>query len=161
MQEFNRIRGNKADDRCKNANSEYGSPLYCECGCQKPQESDHDYNLDGLSAKFVKSSEVYVGLVRDGKIVGSIDAARDYISLDGNEYMGVVAGSRLARLFDLPIEGEYPPEIITSGSTAQETIAQVATAEKISIAEMDAKNESHPGYCRKCHSFCYGDCEAN
>ena len=28
-------------------------------------------------------------------------------------------------------------------------------------AEMERKRESHVGWCKKCHSYCYGDCEAN
>ena len=25
--------------------------------------------------------------------------------------------------------------------------------------DLDARNAQHPGYCTKCHSYCYGDCE--
>ena len=29
------------------------------------------------------------------------------------------------------------------------------------IEEMEAAQDEHPGYCRKCGTYCYGDCEAN
>ena len=29
------------------------------------------------------------------------------------------------------------------------------------IEKMEAARDAHPGYCRKCGSYCYGDCEAN
>lgn len=44
---------------------------------------------------------------------------------------------------------------------AQETIAAEYRAEAIDLAEQDTKLRRHPGYCTKCHSYCYGDCEAN
>lgn len=159
MKGFTRTRGQRATARCKNVGT-YGSPLYCECGCQVPQDSDV-YNLIGLSAKVTKSFQVYTALMRDGKIVGAIDKARNYVSLDGNEYLGVIDGSALSTLFSLPVEGDEPEQPMTPGSTLEETVAQVQTAEIIELAEMDERNASHPGYCKKCHSYCYGDCEAN
>ena len=29
------------------------------------------------------------------------------------------------------------------------------------IDKMETARNNHPGYCRKCRSYCYGDCEAN
>ncbi len=42
-------------------------------------------------------------------------------------------------------------------------IAKQAQIEKNQkeIAKMEAARDSSPGYCRKCGSYCYGDCEAN
>ena len=28
------------------------------------------------------------------------------------------------------------------------------------LAEQDRRNAKLPGYCQKCHTYCYGDCEA-
>lgn len=48
-----------------------------------------------------------------------------------------------------------------SGDTIEETASVVHMADKIDLSELDARNEKYPGWCKKCHSFCYGDCEAN
>jgi len=44
--------------------------------------------------------------------------------------------------------------------------AWIAKQEKIAknqkeIEAMEARRDASPGYCRKCQSYCYGDCEAN
>ena len=36
-----------------------------------------------------------------------------------------------------------------------------AKTNAVEIADMDARMRQHPGWCDKCHSHCYGDCEAN
>jgi len=156
--DFERTRGERATARCKNVGT-YGSQLYCDCGCQTPRNDD-TFDLTGLSARRVKSFQTYTALVRDGELVGSVDFARDYVSLDGNEYLGVKAGSELASVFDLPVEGSETEETMTAGSTAEETAANVAMTEKIELAEMDERNKKHPGWCSRCHSYCYGDCES-
>lgn len=157
--DFARTRGKRATARCTNVHPTWGSALYCDCGCQAPRSTD-TYNLDGLSVRVVKSFKTYKALIRDGAIVGSIDRARDYVSLDGNEYLGVIAGSPLATVFNLPVSGDEKETIITAGSTPEETAANVASQERIDLAEMDSRNERRHGYCTKCHSFCYGDCDA-
>ena len=59
-------------------------------------------------------------------------------------------------------EVDIPTDTISqAGGTIEETSAQVAISEKIELMEKDDRNIDHPGYCTKCHSFCYGDCEAN
>ena len=39
--------------------------------------------------------------------------------------------------------------------------AQKAEAEQEIIAAEIAQRNAHPGWCNKCQSYCYGDCEAN
>jgi hypothetical protein len=41
-----------------------------------------------------------------------------------------------------------------------ETAAAERRAEEIDLMEQDARNADHPGYCTKCHSYCWGDCDA-
>ena len=45
------------------------------------------------------------------------------------------------------------------GEEPLETAAIVAMDEQIQEVEMDERYKNHPGWCKKCHSFCYGDCE--
>jgi len=45
-----------------------------------------------------------------------------------------------------------------AGETTEETEAKLDTDE---AADLDSRNVSLPGYCTKCQSYCYGDCEAN
>lgn len=40
------------------------------------------------------------------------------------------------------------------------TGAEVARIEELD-AQMSEPKHGENGYCRKCHSYCYGDCEAN
>jgi hypothetical protein len=47
------------------------------------------------------------------------------------------------------------------GDTLAETAIREQMAETATLAEQDARNAQHPGYCTKCHSYCYGDCEAS
>jgi hypothetical protein len=42
--------------------------------------------------------------------------------------------------------------------TIEETASQLDTNE---TADLDSRNVNLPGYCTKCHTFCYGDCEAS
>jgi len=155
--DFERTRGKNATSRCNNVGT-YGSPLYCDCGCQTPIAED-TFDLTGLSAKRINGFQSYTALIRDGEIVGSVDFARDYVSLDGNEYLGVKPNSTLASVFDLPIKGDEDEKALTSGSTLEETAAESRMVEKLNIAEMDKRNRHHYGWCTKCHTYCYGDCE--
>jgi hypothetical protein len=160
MMDFERIRGTKADARCKNFHPDFGSPLYCDCGCQAPRPEDHDYDMTGITAAWVNDFKPEIALFRDGARIGSIDRQYRAVSLDDNEYLGVRAGSALAALFDLPVAGNETTAPMTAGSTADETASQDASAESLALAGQDARLSSHPGYCKRCHSFCYGDCQA-
>ena len=45
--------------------------------------------------------------------------------------------------------------------TAEETASQEYALEEIHLMEQDDQHKNNPGYCTKCHSYCYGDCGAN
>jgi len=63
-----------------------------------------------------------------------------------------------------PHAGTTPPEGFDhkqTGDSLADTAAREKLAEDIDLMEMDELHKNHPGYCTKCHSFCYGDCEAN
>lgn len=63
----------------------------------------------------------------------------------------------------LPESHQDQPEAVpvNSGDTLAETAMHEQMAEAADLAEQDARNAQHPGYCTKCHSYCYGDCEAS
>lgn len=157
---YTRIRGTVAEARCSKK-STWGSPLYCECGCQTPHDDDPAINLDGVTvgAEYESDPGTYK-LMRDGKPCGSISrTARDYICMDGHEYLGC----NKAALNQLFAQQAAAPVAVSAsaGETAEETIATVRLGEKLEEAEQDASNKHHFGWCNKCHSYCYGDCEAN
>jgi len=52
------------------------------------------------------------------------------------------------------------PDNCQTGDSLAETAATVKMAENIDTMEMDEFYGAHPGYCARCHSFCYGDCDA-
>ncbi len=49
---------------------------------------------------------------------------------------------------------------ISAGETPEETAAIVKLNDRIDMHEQDDTHKHHPGYCTKCHSYCYGDCES-
>lgn len=62
-----------------------------------------------------------------------------------------------------PSPGTAPPESFDrdqAGDSLVDTEATVRAAEKIELMEMDERHQDNPGYCTKCHSYCYGDCDA-
>ena len=96
------------------------------------------------SGKLGKAS--FFGLQTTGK-------AKGYYRL-GNGYVGkAVYDVAMALIAEL--EAELPK----SEEQLQLEAAQ-AEAEKRQYVEVEPKHGEH-GYCRKCHSYCYGDCEAN
>ncbi len=162
--QYARTRGANAESRCTDYHERYGSPLYCECGCQIPRTDDlNPSQLEGLSLSWVDNrpfNEPFIGVYRGAGRVGSIDYAHEYLSLDGNEYLGC-AGSGWENLKSLRSTlGPRPTEDVSPGSTLEETAAQVRDAEKIELAEQDDRHKDHAGYCSICHSFCYGDCQS-
>jgi hypothetical protein len=62
-----------------------------------------------------------------------------------------------------PNPNTNPPESFDhcqTGDSLAETAANEKMMEKIELMEMDERYKNYPGYCTKCHSFCYGDCDA-
>ncbi len=41
-----------------------------------------------------------------------------------------------------------------------EVAANEAISEKMELDMLDSNNKTHPGWCTICHTYCYGDCEA-
>ena len=158
--EFSRIRGEKTKPRC----TDKYDRLYCECGCQIPRIDDfNDSQLNNIKLDWVDlrpMQNIRLGVFRNQKRVGSIDFGKKYLSIDGNEYMGC-CGEKWESLKSLKTSSPRPDFDSSAGSTLDETAAQVRQSEKIELTEQENKCKNHMGYCNKCHSFCYGDCEAN
>lgn len=156
---YTMIRGPKQAARCTNK-STYGRPLYCSCGCQTPCDEDPEINLSGITVgKRIELNPGSVYLLRDGQSVGSISPQHpDYICIDGYEYIGC----NKDLLADLIAQARRTshPVTITAGDTPAETAARETSAEADDLADQDARNAGYPGYCTKCHTYCYGDCEA-
>lgn len=158
---YKTIRGPKQKDRCTD---EIKGRLYCPCGCQEPHEDDPKINLNGVVVSG-RAEEGYADytLTRDGKVVGEINTQYCALILDGYEYLGCdrdELAPLLGQIFKnhksrFP-QKHWPHE----GDLLQETTIREDFFEEIAIAEEDERNRNHPGWCTKCHSFCYGDCEA-
>lgn len=159
---YKMIRGGSAEARCKNI-STWGSPMYCKCGCQTPRETDPTLALSDVIISR-KSDEGYANFIlsRNGIECGSYNSQYDSICLDGNEYLGVDKES-LAHLFAEVLSGKHEKKTeinMYCGSTLEETAAMEEMNDKLALMEQDNRNSHHHGYCNKCHSYCYGDCEA-
>jgi len=65
--------------------------------------------------------------------------------------------------FDGEITATEEPKAVEQPAplSAEEIVANEHNFERAELADQDRRNQKHPGYCLKCHSFCYGDCEAN
>ena len=146
--EFEKIRGKKAETRCKILAEEGFSPMYCDCGCQTPRDGDNLYNLKGVTVN------TDCDLLRDGKIVGEVTPQVDFVLLDGTEYIKVQPHSPLYELIIAArkqIDTAPEPAANEAGSVPAETAASEAAA-------ADTRDDR---YCPKCGTICYGDCEAN
>lgn len=56
---------------------------------------------------------------------------------------------------DNPVTVEQPAPV-----TITEVAENERAAEESSLADMDKRNTGRIGWCTKCHSYCFGDCEA-
>ena len=63
-------------------------------------------------------------------------------------------------VMELSEQEPTPEKTEASGEELTETAAIVAALEKIEIEEQEARSKHHAGYCIKCHTYCYGDCDA-
>ena len=52
------------------------------------------------------------------------------------------------------------PEM-TCGETINETASIVKSIENLETEMMNTRNSNHAGWCDKCLSYCFGDCEVN
>lgn len=160
--EYGRIRGLKQEDRCTDP---IKGRLYCDCGCQDPHNDDPSINLmDIIVSGRANHGYADYTLTRDGQEVGEINTQYCALVLDGYEYLGCNR-DEMSPLFDQIFDGDVNrfahPQNNSAGDTLAETVATVRLAEKIALMEQDERCKNHPGYCTVCHSYCYGDCEAN
>jgi hypothetical protein len=160
MKNYQMIRGQVANERCTNK-SIWGSPLYCDCGCQTPRDTDPDINLTGVTvSRKLENGYADFILSRNGEEVGRINTQYNYIVLDGNEFLGVDE-EFIADLLNEARSVAEPTTDSPAGDTLQDTAARVAAVVAIDLAEQDARNANQPGYCTICHSYCWGDCAAS
>lgn len=65
--------------------------------------------------------------------------------------------------FDGMFEATVEPE--SKEEPAPLTVEEIATneyaSEEAALSELDRENKNKIGWCDKCHSYCFGDCEAN
>ena len=151
---YGRIRGSIPEARCTKKGP-YGSALYCDCGCQTPHDEDPKIDLDGITVGERVGGERR--LKRNGETVGWVNTQYMAITLNNHEYLGVKSKD-LEKLIAAAPKTKLPTT--TAGSTLAETAANEAMVEKFALAEQDERYKNHPGYCNKCHTFCYGDCTA-
>jgi hypothetical protein len=155
MKPYKMIRSKDQEKRCKKD----GRALYCDCGCQVPQESDPNVNLEGVSV----SQQHITGyadfdLVRNGKNCGCLNTQYNYLILDGVEFLGVEKDLiRHLREQTFSLKTRQQDQ---TGDTLVETYVKEKFNEKIVLQEQDERNHNNIGYCTKCHSYCYGDCKA-
>ena len=57
--------------------------------------------------------------------------------------------------------GAIDAEEIAAPLAAEEVAAYERAADEDALTEMDRNNHGRPGWCNICHSFCFGDCQAN
>lgn len=161
---FTKTRGKNAKSRCTKLLSDGGSALYCNCGCQTPRDGDTPAPevFFGVSAK--RSDHVFnrgeIELYRNGVCIGIADPAKDYLCLDGNEYMGVKSGYMKSFLREIYTSVPSWRDFMKSFESAPlYTGAEVTKIQELEFAASEPKHGDN-GYCRKCHSWCYGDCES-
>jgi hypothetical protein len=159
MKPYKMIRGKLMKDRCTNK-STWGSPLYCKCGCQVPKDTDPDINLECITVTR-QADEGYADFIlsRNGQECGSINTQYNALYLDGYEFLEVDE-DLIKDLLTVARNMKISDNNTIAGSTLEETAIFEKTMDIIELAEQDRHNASHPGYCKKCHSYCYGDCEA-
>jgi len=160
--EYKMIRGPKQEDRCIDP---IKGRLYCDCGCQTPHDDDPAINLNGIVVSG-RASHGYADytLARSGQNIGEFNTQYCALFIDGYEYLGCNRDEMrplLDQIFDGDINRFPRPEDNSAGDTLAETAATARMSETIAEMEQDAQYANNPGYCTKCHSFCYGDCEAN
>ena len=72
-----------------------------------------------------------------------------------------VIGYALPKEVEVEAQTETTVNCENPGEEPQETASIFAMQERLYEVELDAEHKDHPGWCNKCHSFCYGDCEAS
>ena len=128
--------------------------LYCDCGCMDPVDLHYDITDVRVSDRAERGYADYI-LTRNGVRVGSVNTQYNTIYLDGVEYLGVTETSPLYRLVSEARNHKTPTRV------SIESVTLVSEIIDTTKQDQDDRNANHPGYCRKCHTYCYGDCEAS
>lgn len=107
-------------------------------------------NLNNLtiSDTYMDCSYAEAIILRDGNYAGKVDTQYSYVLLDAVEYRGV---SKVEPMYQLVIDAKK--------MFADREAKKVAKKEETIITEKQPKHQF--GYCPKCHTYCYGDCESN
>jgi hypothetical protein len=101
----------------------------------------------------------------DGKLVDSCRDINFWRTIDIDNDLKKIWGLKVAMTAEQAEKVEqWLNDLIEAGKTdayqAWETAKAKAKAEAAKVEYEDQKRR-HPGYCPKCESYCYGDCEAN
>lgn len=131
-----------------------GPKMYCNCGCMAPVNLSYDLTNVVVSGRTSQGYADYI-LTRDGNRVGEVNTQYGTVYLDHVEYLTVAKTSPLYSLVQAALDGKIPQR--------DARVAEVMTYNEIrdtTEQEQDDRNAHHPGYCRKCHTYCYGDCQA-
>ena len=131
-----------------------GPKMYCGCGCMSPVNLSYDLTGVMVSGRAPSGYADYT-LVRDGARVGAVNTQYATIILDGVEYLSVSKTSPLFRLVQTAKNSNAP-----KNATSIADVTMYAEVKDTTEQDMDRRGADHPGYCRKCHTYCYGDCEA-
>lgn len=166
---YTMVRGKYQRDRC----TQGGFALYCKCGCQEPREGDPAPRLEDVTIEKRPIDGYFdkdpIKLIRNSNVVGHVDYGRSYVFLDGVEYLGVTESSAFSpymiEALQLLTTGAIcytQPTVVAAqtGDTIEETVMRERISERADLLDQDKQHDGQPGYCKKCHTFCFGDCES-
>ena len=131
-----------------------GPKLYCDCGCMDPTDLVYDLANVVVSGRSEHGYADYV-LSRAGVRVGEVNTQYGTIVLDGVEYLEVSAMSPMYQLVIAALSGNIPRR-----ATCISEVMTYAELKDTNEQDQDDRCGSHPGYCRECHTYCYGDCQS-
>jgi hypothetical protein len=111
-------------------------------------------------AKSAQDGYADMTIYRDGEAVGMVNTQYCYVNLDGRDHQGIKPTHRLYPLVLRAREMSHaaPNASVVAPLTSEETAINEYRADDLTLAQQDARNSKHPGYCTKCHTYCYGDC---
>lgn len=156
---YKRIRSPEQSKRCTDP---IKGRLYCECGCQVPNPGDPPMDLGGITVSG-RANHGYANytLIRDGRRVGEINTQYTALILDGRQYLGCEGAEINELLSQCHVVVSRAEVSVGAGGTRAETAATVRRDEQRWRKMNALPNRDHPGYCTACHTYCYGDCQAN
>jgi len=124
--------------------------------------------LDDLEAKHgpvaIKKCPSNLGTVSDTAKTRHDDREIDITDVETIAYINCMwCGGSSYDVFVIPVDAKASEasEAANPGGDIAETVESVKLAAKKKADLMNAKHNNHKGWCEKCHSFCYGDCESN